>query len=58
MFLEDGIFRVQVVIQDLRQRATKELVLKGVEVMLADQVDDTSMKLAITEAHTTFIMTG
>ncbi|XP_036054215.1 nmrA-like family domain-containing protein 1 [Onychomys torridus] len=56
--LEDGTFRVRVVTRNPEQRAAKELMLQGAEVVQGDQDDEASMELALTGAHATFIVTN
>uniref|UniRef100_G1PXH8 NmrA-like family domain-containing protein 1 n=2 Tax=Myotis lucifugus TaxID=59463 RepID=G1PXH8_MYOLU len=56
--LEDGTFRVRAVTRDLGQKAAKELRLQGAEIVQGDQDDEASMKLALTGAHATFIVTN
>ncbi|XP_054570655.1 nmrA-like family domain-containing protein 1 isoform X4 [Eptesicus fuscus] len=56
--LEDGTFRVRAVTRDPGQKAAKELRLQGAEIVQGDQDDEASMKLALTGAHATFIVTN
>lgn len=56
--LEDGTFRVRVVTRDPKQKAAKELRLRGAEVVQGDQNDEASMARALAGAHATFIVTN